>query len=293
VTLPFVKGIDANLTAWSTAQWGSQGARVASEVRSLGATWDRESLTDYYYFDAMLPYAQAARITVLPVIPGWRNTADISGFASFVAQMAARYGPGTRANLRYFEIWNEPFYATYWNGATPDPAQYARLYAAAVVAARQANPRARFLIAADDMFAAVPKLGSMVDGVAFHPYGDDPSLGLAPGSTYLDTAGGSSFARIDTARESMLAHNVDVPFWISEVGWSSNVIGAAAQTTYYRHLYEQVAKRPWIRALFIHALRDTKPAGTDPLDGYGLESYPGFVRKPAWEAAHTVLTRLN
>ena len=87
-------------------------------------------------------------------------------------------------------------------------ARYARLVRAAAVAGHAANPRARFLMYADtqyaaaggkirdwidDMFAAVPDLGSVVDGIAVHPY----TLG-SPLAVTSQTR--NDFRRIDETR---------------------------------------------------------------------------------------------
>jgi hypothetical protein len=305
----FVKGVNANLVFWSTAAWGSQGANVAAEARALGVTWTREALNSFTLFDAMLPAARRQGLRVLPVIPNWPNAYDVAGFASFVAASVKRYGPGTRANLTWFELWNEPYFSYSWNGAPPDPAQYARLYDAAVLATRKVNSRARFLVSVevgatptttgnattwiDDMFKAVPSLGRAIDGISFHAYGDDPALPLVHRSTYQDPTGGWSFARIDTAHQLMLEHGVNRPFWITEVGWSTNLMSAEVQARNYRDLIPQVRARPWIGALFIYNLRDHEPRGTNPLEGFGLERYPDVGRKPAWRVVQAGLAQLG
>ncbi len=304
---PLIKGVNANLLFWESPAWGSQGAAVAADAKSLGVSWTREALNSFTYFDQMLPVAQHAGLRVLPVIPNWPNPADLNGFARFVAESVRRYGPGTRSNLTWFEIWNEPYFSYSW-GSTPDPAQYARLYEAAVRAARKVNPRARFLIAAevgpaptttgtaatwiDDVFHAVPSLGGLIDGVSFHGYGDDPALPLARGSKYADVTGGWAFSRIDTARHLMLSHGVSAPFWLTEVGWSTNAMTPYAQARNYRDLIAQVRSRSWIRALFIYNLRDHQPAA-NPTEGFGLEGSPDARRKPAWRVVQQDLHQLG
>ena len=128
---PLIKGVNANLLFWGTQAWGSHGPAVASDARALGVSWTREALNNFTFFDQMLSIARRAGLRVLPVIPNWPNPADLTGFARFVAESVRRYGPGTRADLTWFEIWNEPYFSYSW-GSTPDPAQYSRLYEAAV-----------------------------------------------------------------------------------------------------------------------------------------------------------------
>ena len=113
------------------------------------------------------------------------------------------------------------------------------------------------------MFHAVPSFGRMIDGVSFHGYGDDPALPLARGSMYADETGGWAFARVDTARHLMLSHGVSAPFWLTEVGWSTNAVTPYAQARNFRDLITQLRSRSWIRALFIYNLRDHQPSKSD------------------------------
>lgn len=269
---------------------------------------------DWSGFDAIVADARADGVSLLPVLsyaPSWTTPEDASGYASFVAAAVARYGPGTPANLGWFELWNEPYFPYAWSGRTPEPMAYARDVRAAAQAAKQVAPSVKVLIAAengdtgaagnqsgwwttsvDDYFAAVPDLGKWIDGVAVHPYGDDPALGLTQPGGWRDASGGWSFQRIDSIRQSFLNHGVNVPFWITEVGWSSYDVSEATQASDYQHLISQVAQRPWVRALFTFCLREFDDPPTEESQ-YGLLRYGTWQPKPAFTGLQTGLASLS
>jgi polysaccharide biosynthesis protein PslG len=317
---PFVKGVVSNLQGW-----GPQAVpKIASEMGSLGVNWAREDLSwadsepqpgvfDWSSFDEMVAAAQANGITVLPIVgyaPSWTSPTDASAYAAFVKAAVERYGPGTQANLRWWELWNEPYFSYAWAGKTPEPAAYARDVVAAAEAAKGASPAVKLLVAADyadgaqigssqwetawvdDMFGAEPTLGHWIDGVSVHPYGDDPALPVAQPGGFRDAFGGWSFQRIDTVRSKFLAHGVDVPFWITETGWSTAQVSEATQAVDYEHLVPQVASRPWVRALFPYCLREFDASGGKESE-YGLLKYGSWEPKAAFYALQKGLSALR
>jgi polysaccharide biosynthesis protein PslG len=318
---PFVKGITADLEGE-----GSNGPEDIGYMRSLGVSWTREALDwseaepekgvyDWSVFDRVLAEAQANGITVLPLLgyaPSWAGPDDAAAYAEFVAAAVARYGPGTSADLQWWELWNEPYFAYAWSGKTPEPEAYARDYVTAAEAARKVAPSVKLLIAADyqeagqtggtspeekawieDMFLAVPTLGQWIDGVSVHPYGGDPALSLTAQGGYLDTSGQWGFQRIDTIREKFLAHGVNVPFWITEEGWSTWENSEATVAHNYADLITQIKARPWVRALFPFGLREDDPHPTNNEPGFGLLKYGTHEPKEAWWVLKEGLTTLS
>jgi hypothetical protein len=309
--LPFVKGITADFAGWGP----NNAPEIASEMHSLGVNWEREALDwseaepergvfDWSSFDQVVAEARANGITILPLLgyaPSWTTPGDAAAYAEFVAAAVARYGPGTSANLQWWELWNEPYFAYAWSGKTPEPEAYARDYLAAAEAAKSVAPTVKLLIAADyqeaaqtggsspeektwidDMFTAVPTLGEWIDGVSVHPYGGDPSTPLAETGGYLDTSGVWAFQRIDTIREKFLAHGVNVPFWITEDGWSTWEASEATVAHDYADLITQIKLRPWIRALFPFGLREGTEHPTNDQPGFGLLKFGTWQPKAAW-----------
>jgi hypothetical protein len=317
---PFVKGIDTNLQGWGVEAL----PKIAGEMSSLGVSWAREDLSwsdaepqpgvfDWSSFDKTVYAAQAHGITILPIVgyaPSWSSPTDASAYAAFVKAAVERYGPGTRASLPWWELWNEPYFSYAWRGKTAEPGAYARDVVAAAQAAKSASPSVKLLVAADyqdekqvgssqwetawvdDMFSAEPSLGRWIDGVSVHPYGDDPSLAVAKAGEWRDAHGGWSFQRIDEVRAKFLAHGTNVPFWITETGQSTAQVSESSQATYYDDLIPQVAQRPWVRALFPYCLREFDASGGKESQ-YGLLKYGSWEPKPAFYALQRGLGSLS
>ena len=182
------------------------GVQAVREDISWAQTEPKRNQFRWAHYDAVVRTATEAGLMVLPLLdeaPAWAAPTSTSlpsapaGYAAFVAATVARYGPRGafwRTNPRlpkhplvWYELWNEPYYADH----NRDPGVYARLVRAAVIAARAANPAARFLIEADafyltsagdradwiaGMYAAVPDLGRYFEALAVHPYGGDPAI---------------------------------------------------------------------------------------------------------------------
>ncbi len=319
---PFVKGIVTNIQGWGA----SAMPQISSEMSTLGVNWAREDLAwsnvepqkgvfDWSSFDQMVSAATAKGITVLPIVgyaPSWAGPTDASDYAAFMRAAVERYGPGTSANLQWWELWNEPYDAYAWSGHTPEPEAYARDVLAAAQAARGVSPSVKLLVAADyddapqaggstpwqtswidDMFTAVPSLGQWINGVAVHPYGDDPSLALAEPEGWKDAHGEWAFQRIDMVRKKFLAHGVNVPFWITEDGWSTWEVSEATQAHDYSDLIEQVKARPWIRALFPFCLREFEEKATNNQPGFGLLKFGTWQPKSAFYTLQAGLKTLS
>jgi polysaccharide biosynthesis protein PslG len=308
---PFIKGIDTNMQGW-----GAQAVpQIAAEMHTLGVTWEREDLAwssvepqrgvfDWSSFDHIVAAAETSGVTILPVVgyaPSWTSPADATDYAQFVRAAVERYGPGTSANLQWWELWNEPYASYAWSGQTPDAEQYARDALAAAEAAKSVSPSAKLLIAAEyndspqtggtspwettwvkDMFTAAPTLGQWIAGVAVHPYGGDPALPLEKAGSWKNIDGEWAFQRIDTIREQFLEHGMNVPFWITEDGWSTDSVSEAAQAQDYLALIEQIAARPWIRAFFPYCLREFSPEATNGESAFGLLKFGTWQPKAAF-----------
>jgi len=279
-------------------------------VTSIGAKWIREELSGLN--DNLFLSAAQKGITILPIIEpsgAWTMPSDPSAFAATTAQLVARYGSGgtlwqehpelAKYAPTYFEIWNEPWYSVF---STPvDPARYARLFKAAVVAGRKANPAARFIIAAEwqysidgnswhnwinDMYAAVPDLNSYMDAYSVHPYGNGSADNWTPGN-------GDAFEtrRLEVIHDAFVSHGAaDKKMWVTEVGWStcstSVCYSEADQAANYAR-FNQLARSSWapyMAAVFYYALSD----GWQATDRTNKELWFGAIRpdgshKPAYD----------
>jgi hypothetical protein len=284
-------------------------------MKTMGANWEREDLSwdsveaqkgvlNWSSFDKTVAAAKAQGITLLPIVgyaPSWTSPTDSAAYAEFVKAAVARYGPGTSANLQWWELWNEPYFAYAWSGHTPEPEAYARDALAAAQAAKGVAPSVKLLVAADyqgqpqvggtttsqkswidDMFTAAPTLGKWIDGVSVHPYGGDPATPLKEVGGYRDTSGSWGFQRIDTIHSKFLAHGVNVPFWITEEGWSTWDNSEETVTHRYADLFPQIRLRPWVRALFPFGLREGTATPTNDQAGYGLLRFGTWQPKTSW-----------
>jgi hypothetical protein len=284
-------------------------------MNTLGVNWEREDLAwsetetqpgvyNWSAFESVLATAKANGITILPIVgyaPSWTTPGNAAAYAEFVKAAVARFGPGTTANLQWWELWNEPYFSYAWSNKTPEPEAYARDVVAASQAARSVAPSVKLLISADytdspqtggsspwettwidDMFAAEPNLGQSINAVSTHPYGDDPSMALAEAGGWKDANGSWAFQRIDNIRAKFLAHGVNVPFWITEAGWSTSENSEATQAHNYADLITQVKARPWIRALFPYCLREFSAEANNKESEFGLLKYGSWQPKAAF-----------
>lgn len=269
----------------------------------------RPGTYDWAASDRVALAAARFGLVLLPLLdgqPAWSRGRLVTGYARFVAAAVRRYGPGGalwrghpelahRAPV-WFELWNEPYEPT--NRDRLSARTYARLVRAAVRAGRAADPRARFLAEGEaayrhadgaagdwmaDLFAADPNLGDVLDGVAVHPYSRDPPAAYAP------SRGGDQVGRLELVHTALLAHGVDVPLWITELGWSTCgdravCVSESQQAADLREALRlaRTRWRPYVRALFVFGYQDGAPAGRG-----GRELHFGVTDqrqrpKPAW-----------
>lgn len=314
---------------------GALGPMNAAQhkVDELGVHWIREELdwpaaepTRGHYqwglFDLLFAHAAEHHLHVLPMllgVPRWAGTESLEIprdphlFAGFAAALVARYGPGgtfwaSHPHLdpayapRWFELWNEPYTTTYSTGGV-DPGAYARLIVATTRAARAANPRTRWLIAADllydgtsggsdnwldALYAAEPDLNRYFDGVAVHPYSYLPPT-AGPRAGPLE----DRFARIGAIEDILRRHGAgEKPMWLTELGWSTCDVRPACtsqhdQAQWLADAFTLVRTRyaRFVRALFVYHMDDFATASGDREDHYGLTDVGG-AHKPAWSVVH-------
>lgn len=288
----------------------------------------RRGQVDWRQPDRMMLGASRAGLPLLPVMDGtprWAGSGPNAAprlpraYAAFVARVVARYGPGGtfwRAHTQldehlapvWFELYNEPYLAL---GVPegPQPAAYARAVAAAVPAARAANPRTRFLLATDTtsiypdgkerpwlaaLHAAVPNFGAYYDGVAVHPYG-----GAASPDRYTPGRGDRwQTRRLERVRADLVKlGGADKPVWITEIGWSTcrghvECVSPRTQARYLSRLFELASTRwrPWVAGVVVYALEDHSTTPGNKEGSFGLEDLKGRP-KPAWRVLQRVSGR--
>jgi hypothetical protein len=190
--------------------------RVASMLAAHGLRW--LPIVDY-----SAPWAQS--------VPGVDHSppSSFTAYAAYAGALALRYGPGGtfwRAHpqlqplpVQLYEIWNEPDNPEFW-APQPDPAAYARLYAAASASILAAEPSARVLVGGltlparflPPMLAALRPSHALLSGVAIHPYGVNPS---------------GVIANVRAARTVLRSLGLGpVPLYVTEFGWTTQPAGA-------------------------------------------------------------------
>ncbi len=285
--------------------------------------------------DSLFEEAAERGLTILPILnspPCWAvpvgaepcehsyPESDLD-FAYFTARVVERYGiggdfweahPELDAELapKYFEIWNEPYIPVFVNEEV-DPARYADLYSAAVAAGRTANPKSRYLIEAtwkynpqgsseqlnwaQGIYEQNPAIGSLIDGIAIHPYPGNRDVFYQPGAGIA-----AAFRNTDRIyaywRDSL---KINKPIWITEVGYSSctdeeDCVPGGSQSAreeikseWLSDLFDVVNRGnyPYVHAVYLYNLRQwlspESPTSVDS-DWFGIRDGSGPL--PAWAA---------
>jgi hypothetical protein len=289
---------------------GPEGPSELGRMQPMGVQWLREEFDSRPDQQTDTLYLEAARrgMRILPLLQtGNTLPDDFDDFAQTVSAFAGRYGPGgefwaSHPELHpdlastHIEIYNEPYGS--WYGPV-QPARYAALMRHVVPRARQANPRAKFLMAIDrtpsgerhtwidELYRAEPNLNDYFDAVAMHPY----SGNRAPDQPN-DPWG---FVRIADARNAMESRGAGgKEFWITEVGWSTCpgdaewCVTEAQQAANMERLAELVRTRyTFVDAVFYYHFVGDERNPSDAEDFFGI-LHPDFSPKPAFHALRRI-----
>jgi hypothetical protein len=303
------------------------GVQFTREIFSWTQLEPQPGVFRWQSADAFMAQAAAAGLHVMATpagVPTWISAnyslgvsggAQIAEYAEFVRQVAARYGSnGTfwltnpqlpKVPVQMYDIWNEPYTPSFW-APSPDPATYAQMFKAAVIAGRTADPQAMFLLEANPgsfapssppflsaMFQAVPDLGQYADAVSIHPYA---SSGWSPSycTRYTPSRGANQdwratqyeTCRVQDVRNILDASNATATaIWITEVGYNTsagnkNAVSDATQASYV-HQFFALLRGPW-KGL-VSGIQWYQYQATNPVNDYGLVAMNG-TPKPAWAA---------
>jgi len=256
-----------------------------------------------------------------------------SEYAEFVGKFAQRYGPGgdfwdehpefsSDLARPQIEIWNEPYLEQFINEEV-DPARYANLYKAAVVAGRESNPSTRYLIEstmdvtttvsptgflpwAESLVSAIPTIGSYIDGIAVHPYPGGHEVDYEPENN-------TDAAFLNTLYNYLewKSLGINKPVWITEVGYSScddggdDCVPGSTQAEreqikaeWLDELLAELGKEKYgfVHAVYLYSLKQytaaTKPDAKGP-NWFGIYSHPEASALPAWEAFSSNVAAFN
>ena len=237
--------------------------------------------------------------------PAWATPVDVTAYAAFVRQVAARY----QGRVTAYAIWNEPNLAAEWAGQPPDPGAYVDLLCAAQSAIHAADPQALVISAGlaptnhvdDSALDDRIYLQSMYDAGAAacfdvlgaHPYG----FAYPPTDPHGDHDS-LNFARLADLRAIMVDNgDEDKPVWATELGWTTDPVGEEGQwlrvseDEQSRYLVGAVEKAsqdwPWLERIAVWNLSAGLPDG-DGRRGYSILTNDGTPRT-AYEALAEML----
>lgn len=309
-----VLGVNANTLGYGTDVARAQDAVRRTGIRTLREelSWyliePRRGQRHWAATDRLMVQAAHRGMRMLVVLngtPGWARRPNgglptrTAAYAAYVRDVVARYGPGgrfwrahptlSRASApQWFELWNEPYYA-HPARSLLDAVRYAALADAGLRAGRKANPRARFLLEADTYFLgdpsvsdrwldrldrALPGLLDRADGVAAHPYSDDPAVSLDA---------------LDQLRAQLIRRGHDLPVWVTEIGWSTcpqaseGCVAEARQAANLTAFLTGMRTRPVAAfpAVFVYSMHDLRGPAASREDFFGALRL-NDSRKPAW-----------
>ena len=311
---PLTIGIVANTLGYGTDLGREQdavarpGVRVLREEFHWGTVEPRRGARRWAPFDRLVVAAAHRGLRILPLLhgtPAWAERprhglpVATAAYGRYVHDVVARYGAGgtfwrahprlpARLAPRWFELWNEPYFAPPQRGAL-DATRYAALADAGLRGGRAASADARFLLAADTSLSAGgaeidrwldrldradPGLLKRADGVAAHPYSRDPA---------------ASVGVLRHLAASLRRQGLALAIWVTEVGWSTcrpalaGCVSEARQAANLRAFLQGVRALPRsvVPAVFVYSMRDLPGPLAPREESFGMLRLDG-TRKPAW-----------
>jgi hypothetical protein len=274
---------------------GNTREQAYTMLQTAGASWARvgsywpyidrngKAARDWGTSDSHLAAAKAHNMTVVGSIAGyaawangsrgdWYVPADPTEYANFVRDTVNRY----KADVHYWEIWNEPNLEEFWAPA-PNPAAYAKLLRAAYLAVKQADPTAKvvfggicrndytYLNNAYTALKAYPDAAAndnFFDVLAVHPYADDRAPEV---NSSANIWGGMdrNFAGLPKMKTAMTnqgdpdKHIIVTEFgWVvTDISWTQGV-GTALQADYLKRAYAMAQDWPWLDAMMWYGFKN-------------------------------------
>jgi len=175
--------------------------------------WTRADLTVRLNKDnkvnllGILCYASAWSAHVAPA-----SAEEIDRFANYAKATVSRY----KDTIRYWEVWNEPNLAQFYQ-PEPNPQAYARMLEAAYRAIKKVDASAFVLggVTSGTDLGFLDKVGSAggfdyMDALSVHPY-----------QCTWDAAPGTHIGNIKILRDLCTKYSVELPVWVTELGVSS------------------------------------------------------------------------
>lgn len=205
-----------------------------------------------------------------------------TGRAAFARYVATVVG-ALKGLVRYYEVWNEPNLAMFWQ-PRPNADDYAALLRTVYETCKRVDPDSIVIggvtSAIDDEFTdRLLELGAMkfMDAFSVHPY-------ITP---HAPEERGLVGALRERVAGKLAARGYELPIWITEVGWSTDLMlgnDYAKQADMLARTYLLCATVPSLQTLGWYWFgADSLDNLNDPEKHYGL-FYQGWTPKPAWLA---------
>jgi O-antigen ligase len=276
-------------------------------------------------FAALDRHPEIEPLVVLDRSPEWARAApdannvsappqERADFGAFAAEVAKRYG----AQVRYYQVWNEPNVAPHWGARPVDPADYLGLLREAALQIRAGDPGAQVILGAlaptveggGANLSDIAYLDALYhlnarpwfDAVASQPFGFSQAAAAPPAADRLN------FGRAALLRDVMIRHGDScAPLWATRFGWNAlpadaegasspwGQVSEAEQAAGLRDAVEIAASSgAGIGPLFWAAFC---PPGDDPAIGFSLcgegsDLAKGtFQPRPAWGALLDAVSR--
>lgn len=246
-------------------------------------------------------YATPGWISSDPMHPPLGTAGARRAWSSFLRVLVGRYGPqgsvwrgaARREPIRSWQIWNEPNFRIFWHPHT-SPVGYARLLDLSATAIREADRRARIVLAGVAPVGAgplpwvflrrlyrVPGARADFDAVAVHPYS-----ATVQGTAEQVRAARQVMAAAGDARKPLLVSELGVASWGDAP--SAFVKGRRGQEQFLHRAFARLVekRREWhLAGIDWFAWQDQ--SAVDPkcafCQGAGLFDLEGRP-KPAWWA---------
>ena len=191
--------------------------------------------TDYSFTDQLVSAAAQRHLSLLPVVeiaPGWAARhpgefasppSDPNQYAAYLGALVRRYGPGgsfwtehpelVAQPIRYWQIWNEPSFNTFWSDQ-PFADDYVALLTASHDAVKSIDPGAKIVLAGlpNKSWSSLEKIykaggRKQFDIAAFHPF--------------TATVDGVKTILEKNRKVMSKHHDSKKALWVTELSWTS------------------------------------------------------------------------
>jgi hypothetical protein len=285
--------------------------RFMVDAANLGVKWARvEQWGDNANYDTVpstLNRLNANNIRMMPLVNnyqvGWVTSADKQTWVDQLVHTATTYGKGgtywqgkVDLGSPVIELGNEVYGKWYsWpNQSYLFPGEYAKMAKQAAIAVSAAtNGRVRLIVSvtgdyqdtndlsggsagtwkswSNQMKAAVPDIETYIAGVAVHPYGDVPAIGIG--------------TRTDPNFSHQVLYTIHglwgVPVYVTEVGQKGPAVGFDKQAAAMDYYFDELKNNSWEAGFFWYNQKDYQAYNPNGDNGWALIDYQDN-RVQAW-----------